>query len=93
MPRFTTRELMLIMAIVALGLGWIAERNPLITQNAYLRQQNVVLLDLAGKLRRQAEDAEAMRELSAQSTRDWIGQMQKEIKTLKGQTNSETKSN
>jgi cytochrome P450 len=62
MFRFTIRELLLMMAVVALGVGWVTERKPLISQNAHLQQQNVVLLDHAEKLRRKTEEAEEMRD-------------------------------
>jgi hypothetical protein len=49
MFRFTIRELLLMMAVVALGVGWVTERKPLISQNAHLQQQNEVLLDHSEK--------------------------------------------
>jgi hypothetical protein len=87
MLRFTIRDLVLMMSVVALGVGWIAERKPLISQNAYLRQQSAVLLDLLEKHRLQAEHAEEMREIVAQESSTTINELQREIRRLKNPPN------
>ncbi len=83
MFRFTIRELLLVMAIVALGVGWFVERKPLISQNAHLQQQNVVLLDHAEKLRRKADDAVEMQD----ALRAYIQEARAEQKKLKSPPN------
>jgi len=38
LPRFTLRELFLLVVIAAMGCGWWVERNRLITENDGLRE-------------------------------------------------------
>jgi ribosome biogenesis SPOUT family RNA methylase Rps3 len=78
MFRFTIRELLLVMAVVALGVGWVAERRPLISQNEYLQQQNAVLLDLAEKRRLQAEKAEESQYVATQRMSNVIEQLRRD---------------